>query len=377
MRYKGTVQVTGNSGRDLQPHNFPRGKIKDQEKAWEVINKRDLELLEMLYEPMEFLSHALRGAIWAPPGRRLMCGDYNAIETRVLFWLADEQIGLKVFREAVEEIYCNQASYIYRREITKKNTKERQFGKQTILGLGFGMGFVKFLVTCRGYDIRFTKEQVADIVPASIRVQLEDWIWSEAWGRVKQMIPDATREDLHELVLMKYVTGQYRSRYRNVVKLWDYCQRATILAIQNPGKAFKAGKKLHFYVKGNFLNCRLPSGRPIRYPFPKYDGHDVTYMGVDSVTHQWVRMKTYGGHLAQNATQGCARDFMAEGMTRCETTAEYNELVLTVHDEVGCEADEGVGTLNDFLRLLEQCPEWCLDLPMKAEGFEGRRYRKA
>ena len=70
------------SGSGVQPHNFPKGTVKDQDALWEVLKTRDREFIAAQYKGvMEALSNGLRGAIVAKPGHQLYC---VAPETRVL-----------------------------------------------------------------------------------------------------------------------------------------------------------------------------------------------------------------------------------------------------------------------------------------------------
>jgi len=52
-------------------------------------------------------------------------------------------------------------------------------------------------------------------------------------------------------------------------------------------------------------------------------------------------------------------------------------IVLTVHDELVCEVDEDNETALPLLeRIMTQALLWAADLPMAAEGWQGKRYRK-
>lgn len=384
-RVRGTVMYHGAgtgrwAGMGLQPHNFTRGSFKDMDLAWDMIHGADTDDIELCYgDMMTFLSHALRGAITAPDGKILYCGDYSSIEARVVFWLAGEKRGLDVFRRG-EDIYCDMASDIYGRRITKKDVLERFFGKQAILGLGFQMGFVKFLITCRRFDISFTRKQITDIVGDQELESIMTWVRTDGWKQVKKTMPEARSADIIDLALMKYVVDRYRQRYAPVVELWRKCEHAAIDAVRNPGKLFRAGL-LSYYSKGIFLCCKLPSGRVMRYPFPEIlpgpFGHDqLTYMGVHPKTKQWVRMSTFGGKLVENGTQAVARDIMADGLMAVDETEIYLP-VMTVHDEGVSEADDDRGDLDEYLHLLtHSSTSWCPDLPIAAEGWRGKRYRK-
>ncbi len=67
---------------------------------------------------------------------------------------------------------------------------------------------------------------------------------------------------------------------------------------------------------------------------------------------------------------------MKESMSRLEAHPPYHELVMTVHDEIVAEADENAGNLEEFFGIVATVPKWCEGLPIKVEGWEGRRYRK-
>ena len=155
-----------------------------------------------------------------------------------------------------------------------------------------------------------------------------------------------------------------------------------ILATKNPGRLYEEGP-IKWKVQGNFLYCKLPSGRCLAYPDPlvkiiktKWDTEkeSLTFMAVNGLTKKWEREHTYGGKLVENIVQATARDLMANGMLNTEK-AGY-KTVMTVHDEVISEVPEGFGSVEEFEKLLSTPPEWAKDYPIKAEGWRGKRYRK-
>ena len=79
----------------------------------------------------------------APPGQRLYIADLSNIEARMLAWLAKEYDLVQAFATG-RDVYCEFASQIYGRTITKDDNLERYVGKTAILGLGYGMGHDKF-----------------------------------------------------------------------------------------------------------------------------------------------------------------------------------------------------------------------------------------
>lgn len=343
------------SGAGVQPHNFVKGGIKNMEEAWALIKLGIRQtLMDYEYDPkdspgskmgdvMRMLAEALRGAIISSPGKNLYVADFASIEARVLLWLARDEHGLGIFHRG-EDIYMDMASTIFGYPVTdkKKQAYERALGKVAILGLGFQMGWSKFIDT--------------------------------AWVMGKVRID----EDLS-----KQTVDAYRAKYWKVKEMWYAQEAAAIAAVRHKGQVILEGR-MSWKVEGNFLFCTLPSGRRLAYPFPQIkqkmtpweELKDVlTFMGVSPVTHQWERLTTYGGMIVENQTQAVARDLMAVGMMRAEKTGVY-EIILSVHDELIAEAHPAWGDVKDFERLMAKTPKWAAGCPVEAEGWTGKRYRK-
>lgn len=401
QRYHGAGTGRWTASR-FQPHNIPRGTIKTMELAWELIHDLAIEDIQLLFgDIMKFLSHALRGVIRAEEGSMLFCGDYAAIETRVLFWIANELSALAVLSRPDGDMYLELASDIYGRRVTKAEEQARQLGKQATLGLGFRMGYIKFLLTCRHYKIKFTAKQINEIVPPQEQERISRWIAEDDWDRCKRN--DMTLEDLPELTLMKFVVDRYRLKFAKTVgKLWEDVENAAKAAVQMPGRRFFAGKCVWEMWK-TFLRVRLPSGRYLYYPFAnleeKSDGYrakdcvlheivnrklvkfpfsglnrfELGYMGVDSKTKQWIPERTYSGKLTENIVQAIARDVMCDGIRRNRNLGIY-ELLMLVHDEIVTQSARG--NLAEFNALISVAPAWAPGLPMKAESWSGKRYKK-
>lgn len=361
------------SGRGLQPQNFKRECRWNMDQAWKDVHAFDLETIEMIYgNPLQFLAEITRGALVAAPGHVLMAGDWAQIEPRVLFWQAGEQKGLASFRRG-EDVYLEMAMLIFNRKLTKADSEERFLGKHAILALGYGAGYIKFLLHCRDLGApRFGMDRVRSLVPAGWLNATMKWIWRENWKEVLKKMPDATREDVCDLALCKFIVDKYRKQYKKtVVKYWYDVEDAARRAIQNPGVTYRVGPVAYTCGK-QFLNCRLPSGRIMRYFDPKLSPHgEISY-----VTPEEYRKSTYGGSMVENLTQAISRDIMAERMLALRDTPEYGQIVMTVHDEVISEVRQDVGSLEEFLGILSQVPSWCPGVPIKVEGFISQRYKK-
>jgi DNA polymerase len=334
------------AGKGIQVQNFPRGVAKNialesvkEPGTWYDAWDMDVAAADILdgneawiaatYDGgvMEALSTALRGMVIPSEGHDLMVADYAAIEARCVLWLAEAVEALQVFYTG-GDIYCDMATGIYGYQVNKKqHPDERQFGKQAILGLGYGMGFITFLLTCRKYKIAFSVEQVQRILGdkyAKYHEWVKDYLFPSGEvekskraqaSKNRRRLTDAGEDPsaiIHELALMKYTVDVYRRRYAAVKDMWDAQEAAAISAVRawqellveraeaedewkreslmprgrahimedlkTPvgikwrdainGPEFVAGR-IAWFVRGGFLCCRLPSGRLLRYRDPE------------------------------------------------------------------------------------------------------------
>ncbi len=182
----------------------------------------------------------------------------------------------------------------------------------------------------------------------------------------------------------------WRAAHPRTVQLWRDMEDAALWAVRRPGEVVDvAGGKVAFRVRGGFLWMVLPGGRPLAYAqpaierklMPWLDRNDnpvwrdaVTYWGVDSRTRQWAKQDAYGGLWVENAVQAIARDIMADAMLRLDA-AGY-PLVLTVHDEVVPEVEDGVGSVDEVKEIMCRLPDWAAGFPIAAAGEETIRYAK-
>lgn len=336
------------AGRLLQPQNLPRPTIKQPEIEYLTSLLKDhvdLELLEMLFDDvMNALVSCVRASITPRKGMQFYCADYSNVEGRVLLWVVGDTEALKVF-EGDRDIYIEMAMAIYGCSYEKvyDNYKNgdglmRRMGKLAILGLGYGMGATKFMVTAEGQKVFVDIDFAQDVVDT------------------------------------------YRDKFAKTKKFWYILERQAIKAMKTPGQSFSAGP-IKWKMKGKTLLCRLPSGRCLHYrdaeprvkETPWGDKKEcMTYMQEEK--GQWKRESTFGGKLLENVVQAIARDLLVFAMFNVEA-AGY-KITMSVHDELLTERLIGTGSVEELNALMSILPTWAGNMPIEAEGWTGFSFRK-
>jgi DNA polymerase bacteriophage-type len=341
------------AGKLIQPQNFPRPMVKRVEQFIPDVLAGDFDYISMQHPVLGVLSSMLRSMLVATPGHRYVAADFSQIEARVVAWIAGQDDLVELFASG-GKIYETMAAYIYGMTVDEvgKDSVERQIGKNTVLGCGFGMGWKTF----------------------KAQVQLQTGI-------------ELSDKDAQRAV------KTYRRMYSLIRRFWYDIEAAAMTAVHGPGRLVTCGRNdsIQYLSSGDALWCILPSKRTLCYMRPQistrtfeYEDEDgvaqkitkdsLSFKGVNAVTRRWERQWSFGGHLTENVVQAMARDIMATAMLRVEQ-AGY-PVVLTVHDEVVTDTPVGHGSLDEFVQLVQTLPRWADGLPVAAEGWEGERYRK-
>lgn len=322
------------AGRLIQPQNFPRNAFEDIALARQMVKFKQWDEIEMLYGSMnDVFSTLIRTLIVPPEGMTFAIADYSAIEARVVAWMADEKWRQDVFAKG-GDIYCMSATQMFGVPVEKhgQNSHLRKKGKVAELACGYGGG-VGALRKMGGEQMGLSEKEMDDIV--------------KKWRRSSP----------------------------HVVKLWRELGDAAIEAIDTRlrvkcrhGVSFK-------YAKG-ILFMTLPSGRSLAYVQPRFDGRELTYMGMNQTTRKWERTKTWGGKLTENLIQAIARDCLAISMAKIQKAGYH--IVMHVHDEVIVEvsAENAEGHLKRIEELMGEPIEWAPGLLLTADGFTSEYYRK-
>ena len=231
------------------------------------------------------------------------------------------------------------------------------------------MGAFLTFAAAYGLDLDAMAEQAFDgIDPSIMNEAIRAWEWHRKERRTTFGLKKKT------WLVCDSFKRSWRYAHPNIFAWWSELKQAATNALQNPNTPFKC-RKVDFIKKGSWLLIRLPSGRFLCYPGAKVEDGKISYMGNNQYTRKWERLYTYGGKFAENITQAVSRDVLGHNMPIIEQ-AGY-EIVLSVHDEVITETPD-IDDFNDtdLSKKLSTNPNWALDLPLAAAGFESYRYKK-
>ena len=336
LQFYGANRTGRWAGRLVQAQNLPQNHLPDLELAREIVKTGDEELLDTLFPSVPgTLSELIRTAFIPKDGCRFLVADFSAIEARVLAWLANEEWVLEEFRGQgkIYEATASRMFHIPQESIVKGNPnyEYRQKGKQATLSCGYGGGV----------------------------------------GALKAMGAKMPEEEMQPLV------DAWRAANPNIVAFWNALDRAARAIIRRKTSA-RIGK-VALYWQDDKMFMRLPSGRNLCYQSPHFTenrfGSDAIGYYAPNATGQMVVQETFGGKLAENATQAIARDILAHALLTLEKNGY--PVIFHVHDESVIEKPIGQGSLEEACRLMAIAPDWAEDLPLRADGYECAYYQKS
>ena len=176
---------------------------------------------------------------------------------------------------------------------------------------------------------------------------------------------------------------RWRSANPKIVQLWSKVEKYAITALSNPGKPYrlKVGEdqRLEFIYNRESLQIKLPSSRCLVYWQPslfvnKWKRAAVKYKGVNQTNKQFTYIDSYGGKFIENIVQAIARDLLANTLLKMSNLS----IVLHVHDEIGIEEGDtfAPSMLTEINNLMSTPPKWAKGLPLGAEGFISKFYKK-
>jgi DNA polymerase len=342
-RARGLLQYHGATpgrwtGRLLQPQNFPRPVIAaDPEELVAAVKTGDVGALRRWGNPIDVLVSGLRHAIVAQGDALFGAGDFATIEARIVLALAGQSdkvtllaSGTDVYRDVAADIFgLDKATFlaIDKEALTPEQTEQRQIGKNTVLGSGFGLG-------SRGFYEKYCRhmENGEEFAKRIIKTYREVWA-------------------------------------PKVPLLWTDLERTALRAMYHPGTISEANCGIRYRLETKaglpFLVCQLLNGTKIHYanaaveerPTPWGDKRPaVTYWAIKN--HHWREVVAWYGVLTENVVQALARELLVDAMFRFEQCGF--PVVQTVHDEIVVEhVAIAKGTVEE---IMKQPPRWAEDL---------------
>lgn len=267
---------------------------------------------------------ALKNAIVAPDGHFIVNCDSSQIEARVLAWWAGQDDVVEQFA-VKRDVYCEFATKVYGRPITKADPVERFVGKTCILGLGYGTGAEKLRHTLK------TSPPGADL----------------------------------PLDECKSIVRIYRDLNSSITALWAECDHALDAMMNGVKSPFVLGKNGAVAVTKD--GVLLPNGLYIRYPNLRVENGKTVYDSRRGTVSIW------GGAMVENVVQALARIIVGEQMVKI---SKRYPPVLTVHDAAVCivpegEIDAGVAYITE---VMSTPPVWAESLPVACEAKYGQSY---
>jgi DNA polymerase len=365
------------AGRLSNPHNMPRGIIRDPKlldkdgkprspdaellaKAITTGDRESVVALGLVKDdgavahPIEVLASALRHTVISRPGHVFLRGDWSNIEARIVLAIAGQRDKIALMVSG-HDVYLDMACTIYHVEpgtLTKADVEKRQTGKNTVLGCGFQMGWFKFRE-------RYCPKDTPKFAKGVVDAYRNDWA------------PE-------------------------VPGLWRDLQDAALSAVQNPGRMFDAAG-IEYRAEGGWLVAHCPDGSCLYYYRPTLARQRPRWMEItasgeveERVSDKWVDgwefwstrssgnteggrwasgtrpgslqganlrpVSAYGGLLTENYIQHMARQVLCGALL--EARRQGLDVVLHNQDELVLEVPEWCADPKILQEIMEIQPTW-------------------
>ena len=272
----------------------------------------------------------LKQAVVAPQGHKVINCDSSQIEARILVWLSGQEDVTQWYAEG-RDVYCEFASKVYNRKITKADKVERAVGKTCILGLGYGTGARKLQNVLKlGAGVEFDEAEC------------------------------------------KRLVSVYRDMNNKVTDFWRTCENALQDLVYWP-----EGKEPYYLDRHKSLlvdkeGIKFPNGLYIRYPKLRVDTSESNKRYLYKKRYN-MEVTIWGGSVTENVVQALARIVIGEQMI--DINEKYRP-ALTVHDAVVCVIpDEEVESGTKYIEnIMSIAPEWANGLPIACESGVSDNY---
>lgn len=315
----------------------------------------------------------LKRSIHAPDGHVIVSCDSAQIEARMLVWLTQQLDTLDAFTQG-RDVYSEfAANTIYMRPVDRKNNPDDfipgQLGKVSVLGLGFGMGYLKFSAELLKGMLGAPPIQFKDADLTLLKVDPTRFLNNP--NRVKEVDAMVSRLDLSDrlthCIVANEIVMRYRAKSDKVVAYWKLMD--TVIDAMIQGRVVEFGGPTGKLLRTEGQSIVLPNGMRLNY-------RDIQ-RGQDKEATYWngrERTRIYGPLLTENQVQALARIPVSDAML---TLADEGlaPRVMT-HDQFAVIArEEDAQAVFDYMMaVMKQTPAWAPGLPLSAEGGIGKAY---
>ena len=271
--------------------------------------------------------------------------DLAQIEARILCWVAGQNDLLEGFKNG-EDVYSTFATTLFGvpvrkarktdpEEVGKVLTIRRGFGKDAILGCGYGMGAQKFFDRC-----------VSNVT-------------------LKPMFDSGQ----YNFVFIDGLIKTYRKKYSKIPTFWTNIEKAFRWVVKYPHE-HKSIPFFEFWNDNGVVNIQLPSTRCLKYPQARI---------VKDRYNGKLKYKKYylwGGAITENVVQAIARDIFVEGVLRLDAAGV--SVILRSHDEVVILLSEkdAEKKFQEALKIFCANPSWAKGLCISGGGDLVKFYQK-
>ena len=347
-RLRGTLRIFGTGtgrwvGLGPQLQNLKKNESGLPLSVVDSVRNGDRDDIARYGAPLALLGDLSRATLCAAPGNELISGDFSAIESVTLAWLAAETWKIDAYRtfQATGDTSIEPYRVIARKMLGKTadaeiSGSERQLGKAAELASGFG-GSVG------------------------------------AWRRISAH-DSRTDEEI------KAIIHQWQAAHPQTRKFWKDIERALRIAIRT-GLPVEVAPPPQPSLAASFedgtLRLKLPSGRSISYPHArlvpgKFENGMADIEFHDNSRAQWRPYRGWFGVFVENAVSGIARDLLAAAIVRFEERG--HRVVHHCHDEITVESPLGALSENAFKAILLEAPPWAQGLPLSGKVHIGAHY---
>jgi DNA polymerase len=283
----------------------------------------------------------LKRALMAWLGWKVVNTDSSQIEARIVAWLAGEKELLRQFELGLDP-YKIFAAKVFQIDVSLVSAEQRFLGKTSILGLGFGLGWIKF------------KHQVRVKSLEALKIT----------GKGQELI-------LHDQESL-LIVNTYRGTYPGVPSLWKALNNAISILAGAPG-SYRLGPCV--FYKGKIS---LPNGLYLYYHNLRQTADGWVY------EHSGETRRLYGGALLENIVQALARCIVMDAEVRIASRLKamglgFIQLALQCHDALAYSVPDALVTSvrNIMQEEMNRRPAWAPDLPLACETKFGPNYGDA